>query len=407
MIELDQIMRQQGDDSFTKILNRIRVGLLDNEDFKALSERLVTKLDINYPGDAMHIWAENSAVDDHNNHMLGLINEPLITVIANDQYPAKASKEDINKALERGRCATGGLDYRVDLKRRARVMLTTNLDVQDHLINGQIGIIERIKMNEVSGKPEVMYVKFDYDNAGRERIWKSCDIYATSHAVVPIVPILTRIKLKENRPSSPKIQRTQFPLTLAWACTVLKVQGLTLEKMVFSFELFKQRQFNYGQVYVALSRVKSLAQLYLMGDIDSAGVRADPRISEEYQRLRSEGMKLHAPNILCKSNSENIVITLLNVRSLKQHFEDIRNDSKIVQSDIIAFTETHSRPLQNIDMIQQALSEFQILHEEQSNSYLSLAVCANISHGISLCSNQFFSSGKWNVCGMCEVQHEA
>ena len=45
----------------------------------------------------------------------------------------------------------------------------------------------------------------------------------------------------------------QFPITLAWACTVYKVQGLTLHKIVISFELVKQRFFNYGQVYVAIS----------------------------------------------------------------------------------------------------------------------------------------------------------
>ena len=45
----------------------------------------------------------------------------------------------------------------------------------------------------------------------------------------------------------------QLPITLAWACTVHKVQGLTLDRVVVSFELSKQRAFNYGQVYVAIS----------------------------------------------------------------------------------------------------------------------------------------------------------
>ena len=101
MIELDQIMRQQGDNSFTKVLNRIRVGSLDDEEFKILSARAVTKTDIDYPCTAMHIWAENSHADNHNNYMLGLINEPLVTLIATDQYPAKASVHDISRALER------------------------------------------------------------------------------------------------------------------------------------------------------------------------------------------------------------------------------------------------------------------------------------------------------------------
>ena len=62
MIELDHTMRQEGDDSFTKLLNRIRVGSIDDDDFKILYGRIVTKSDINYPFDAMHIWAESSPV---------------------------------------------------------------------------------------------------------------------------------------------------------------------------------------------------------------------------------------------------------------------------------------------------------------------------------------------------------
>ena len=60
MIELDQIMRQQGDDKFTELLNRVRIGSLTDEDCKILSERKVKKSDDNYPREAMHIWAENA-----------------------------------------------------------------------------------------------------------------------------------------------------------------------------------------------------------------------------------------------------------------------------------------------------------------------------------------------------------
>ena len=89
--------------------------------------------------------------------------------------------------------------------------------------------------------------------------------------------------------------------------------------MVFSFKLFKQRQFNRGLVYVALSRVKLLSQLYLLGHINSAGVRTDPRVDEEYERLRTQSFEFDAPKIVCKSSSENIVMSLLNVRSLKKN----------------------------------------------------------------------------------------
>ena len=94
--------------------------------------------------------------------------------------------------------------------------------------------------------------------------------------------------------------------------------------------------------------------------------------------------------MVCKSSSENIVISLLNVRSLKKHCTDIKSDSKIIQSDIIVFTETLLKPLQNIDIIQEALNEFQIVHEDQTNNYLSSAICANLNHGVSVSDNEFF-----------------
>ena len=78
MIELDQIMRQQGDDKFTELLNRVRIGSLTDEDCKILSERIVKKSDDNYPREAMHIWAENKPVDAHNKKCLTPLMESLL-----------------------------------------------------------------------------------------------------------------------------------------------------------------------------------------------------------------------------------------------------------------------------------------------------------------------------------------
>ena len=62
----------------------------------------------------------------------------------------------------------------------------------------------------------------------------------------------------------PTIKRTQFPL--AWASTVHKVQGLSLEQGVVDFEPHKQKSFGPGQIYTALSRVKSYDNLYCTGE---------------------------------------------------------------------------------------------------------------------------------------------
>ena len=78
MIELDQIMCQQGDDKFTKLLNRMRIGSLTDEDCKILSEIIVKKSDDNYPRKAIHICAENKPVDAHNKKCLTPLMESLL-----------------------------------------------------------------------------------------------------------------------------------------------------------------------------------------------------------------------------------------------------------------------------------------------------------------------------------------
>ena len=62
---------------------------------------------------------------------------------------------------------------------------------------------------------------------------------------------------------------------LAWGCTVHKVQGLTLDKIVVNLDLLRQRNFNYGQIYVALRRVTSFNGLF--GVFSGKVIRADRR----------------------------------------------------------------------------------------------------------------------------------
>ena len=70
-------------------------------------------MDSSYPSDALHIWAENIPVDQHNNA----------------KYPSNVNKQDIDRVLGGGNSETGGLDYELHLKETARVMLTANIDI--------------------------------------------------------------------------------------------------------------------------------------------------------------------------------------------------------------------------------------------------------------------------------------
>ncbi len=74
-------------------------------------------------------------------------------------------------------------------------------------------------------------------------IHTSSNSFAKQNNLVPIEPVLAKIKVRPGKASSPEIQRIQFPIALSWACTVHKVQGLTLEKVVVSLNLKKTEIF--------------------------------------------------------------------------------------------------------------------------------------------------------------------
>ena len=135
-----------------------------------------------------------------------MIKRPLVTLIAHDQYPAITYQSDVQKVLSRNRSETRGLDYKIKLKQDAQVILTTNLNIDDRLINGQMGTVSKIKYNDASQKPQVIYIKFDNESARLETIRKSGDLYAMENHAVPIVPVVTKIKVKTSRPSSSEIQ---------------------------------------------------------------------------------------------------------------------------------------------------------------------------------------------------------
>ena len=105
---------------------------------------------------------------------------------------------------------------------------------------------------------------------------------------VPIEKAEANTRIWTNKDSSPVVTRTQFPLILACDCTVHKVQGLALEEVVTSFDMVKQMNFNYGQMYVALSKVILLNGLCLIGKFDLLYIRADPRAIYEYHRMQNE-----------------------------------------------------------------------------------------------------------------------
>ena len=93
-------------------------------------------------------------------------------------------------------------------------MLRTNINIQDHLINGQMGTVIKIGINTTNNEPNVLYVKFDDEKAGKTTINTSSNSFAKENRVVPIEPVLAKIKVRPGKASSPEIQIIQFPISL-------------------------------------------------------------------------------------------------------------------------------------------------------------------------------------------------
>ena len=122
------------------------------------------------------------------------------------------------------------------------------------------------------------------ENAGLTKM--RSDRYASKNNIVPIVRIEANFSVSLN--SGPTIHPTQLPLMLAFACVVHEVQGVTMPSIVFSFSLNRTKKFSYGQLYVALSRVKSLGDLYIEGQVTKEAFSVVPDVEIEYCRLKAE-----------------------------------------------------------------------------------------------------------------------
>ena len=153
-------------------------------------------------------------------------------------------------------------------------MLVANLDVSDGLVNGARGQV--VDFHFKDGEIMTLLIKFDRDDVGRHA--------AERHHTGSNVPINRHeVKFSVGRHHGVEVTRRQFPVTLAWASTVHKVQGLTVDNIVISF----RGHFGPGQGYVALSRVKSVNGLHLL-DFEPKKITCNSKVTKHIDSLRKK-----------------------------------------------------------------------------------------------------------------------
>ncbi|KAK4327752.1 hypothetical protein Pmani_001794 [Petrolisthes manimaculis] len=131
-------------------------------------------------------------------------------------------------------------------------MVTVNIDVSDGLANGVCGTV--VGIDNTGADVHAVLVKLDSLRVGIQAI-DSSQYKRQYPCAMPIKRKDVQFYAGRGR-RSVEAQCSQFPLTLAWGCTIRKVQGKKLVTIVVSME--GRGRFMPGQAYVALSRVRTL-----------------------------------------------------------------------------------------------------------------------------------------------------
>ena len=331
MIELTEVMRQRGDSAFSELLCRVRTNSCTADDIKILKSRQIAADAVNYPTQALHVYRLNADVDTRNTLMLNNLapQSAQYTIKASDSVAGQTSHICLSTLSDK-RSETGGLHSTLKLAIGARVMLTANVDVSDGLVNGARGEVVHVVTNN-NNEVTVVLVKFDNNRVGLKSIQSSPHRFAFPHAV-PLTKYEVVFFARGKRGS--EIKRLQFPLTLAWATTIHKMQGLTLDEIVVDM---KGGRFSPGQAYVAFSRVKTLEGLHIL-NFNGKAIKKSIDVENEMVRLNSNLLQ-PVPEVSCDSSS-HLTIALLNVRSILAKLPDIRADNSLRSASILCFCET-------------------------------------------------------------------
>ncbi|KAK6065082.1 mitochondrial dna helicase [Seiridium cupressi] len=289
-IGLTQVFRQR-DHDFANMLNEMRLGRVSEDTvqtFKSLSRPLVYDDGLN----ATELFPTRQEVDRSNETRLRALPGEVHSYVAED-----SGDPNIRDKLLENMMAPKS----IELKKDAQVMLIKNLD--DNLVNGSLGKVlyftseaffeansKKMHGNGAdSGDDEadMSAAKKKIKSYSRDSSLKDMKEYPViqfnatdgTHRVLHIMPEEWKVELPNG---DIQAKRTALPLILAWALSIHKAQGQTLERVKVDLG----KIFEKGQAYVALSRATSKDGLQVLR-FDKSKVMAHPRVIQFYNKLYS------------------------------------------------------------------------------------------------------------------------
>lgn len=255
-IELDKIFRQQ-DREFIEILNSIRNNTVKDEHLRVLNSRVNPHFEP--PSDEFYIQltTTNKLADEINRRQMEKLNGRIF------RYRASCKGEFDEGLLP--------ADFILEFKKGSQVMLLNN-DSYGRWINGTVGKVKDV----ISEGDDIVIIEIE--NGEEVEVtpytWNLFQFYFD-----------TESKLIKTRNTG---SFTQYPFTLAWAITIHKSQGKTFDKVIIDIG---HGTFAHGQVYVALSRCRTLDGIVLKKPIEKKHIFMDRRVVKfitEFQYRLSE-----------------------------------------------------------------------------------------------------------------------
>jgi len=263
-IQLKKIFRQN-DPVYQGILNQVREGRLKRSSNDALLHNVGRTIDATLTIRPTKLFPTRNKVDSINmSEMDKLAGDETeykiryhgdLEMTANERlirhnYSPEQIKTELEYLKGNLRC-----DENIRLKIGSQVMCIVNIELTngEMLCNGSQGIVTRF--STMDKKPPVVRFNNGFEMTMNYHIWPSENI--------------------------PGVGVSQLPLILAWALTIHKAQGATLDIAEIDAG---SGIFECGQTYVALSRVKSLEGLYLTS-FDASKIRINRKVQEFYQTL--------------------------------------------------------------------------------------------------------------------------